>query len=108
MEFSKYKAFLCLWDTDEVENEKTYQLLLNTYKHTNMVAMKVDITFVEYSISFSLSNFLSLFFFFFFRNPDEIHRAADKIRREIGNVSIIVQNAGRIRLDKCFYYCFNR
>lgn len=27
--------------------------------------------------------------------PEEIHRAAEKIRQDIGNVSIVVQNAGR-------------
>ena len=29
------------------------------------------------------------------RIPEEIRRAADSIRHEIGNVSIIVQNAGK-------------
>jgi FlaA1/EpsC-like NDP-sugar epimerase len=46
VEFSKYGAFLCLWDIDEVENQKTYQLLHTTYNHRRMVAMKVDITLV--------------------------------------------------------------
>jgi FlaA1/EpsC-like NDP-sugar epimerase len=46
VEFSKYGAFLCLWDIDEVENQKTYELLYTQYNHRRMVAMKVDITFV--------------------------------------------------------------
>lgn len=46
VEFSKYGAFLCLWDTDEVENQKTYELLYTQYNHRRMVAMKVDITYV--------------------------------------------------------------
>ncbi|CAF0715365.1 unnamed protein product [Adineta steineri] len=71
VEFSKYGAFLCLWDIDEEENQKTYELLYTQYNHRRMVAMKVDITI-----------------------PEEIHRAAEKIRYEIGNVSIVVQNAG--------------
>lgn len=32
------------------------------------------------------------------RSPEEIHRAAEKIRFDIGNVSIVVQNAGRFHL----------
>ncbi|CAF2159319.1 unnamed protein product [Rotaria magnacalcarata] len=71
VEFSKYGAFLCLWDTDEAENQKTYELLSTQYKHRRMVAMKVDIIV-----------------------PDDIHRAAEEIRQKYGNVSIIVQNAG--------------
>ncbi len=47
VEFSKYGAFLCLWDIDECENQKTYQLLYTQYNHRRMVAMKVDITFVN-------------------------------------------------------------
>ncbi|CAF3933864.1 unnamed protein product [Rotaria magnacalcarata] len=74
VEFSKYGAFLCLWDTDEAENQKTYELLSTQYKHRRMVAMKVDITV-----------------------PDDIHRAAEEIRQKYGNVSIIVQNAGRFQ-----------
>ncbi len=31
------------------------------------------------------------------RIPEEIHRAAAKIRHDIGNVSIVVQNAGRFQ-----------
>lgn len=73
VEFSKYGAFLCLWDTDEVENQKTYELLYTKYNHRRMVAMKVDITV-----------------------PEEIHRAAEKIRQDIGNVSIVVQNAAQV------------
>ena len=49
MEFSKYGAFLCLWDTDEAENQKTYQLLYTQYNHRRMVAMKVDITLVIFT-----------------------------------------------------------
>jgi FlaA1/EpsC-like NDP-sugar epimerase len=52
VEFSKYGAFLCLWDTDEVENQKTYELLYTQYNHRRMVAMKVDITFVIFIILF--------------------------------------------------------
>lgn len=48
VEFSKYGAFLCLWDIDEVENQKTYELLHTKYNHRRMVAMKVDITFVSF------------------------------------------------------------
>lgn len=54
VEFSKYGAFLCLWDTDEVENQKTYELLYTKYNHRRMVAMKVDITFVDSQESFPL------------------------------------------------------
>ena len=46
IEFSKYGAILCLWDVDEVENEKTYRLLSETYDPRKMVAMKVDIRLV--------------------------------------------------------------
>lgn len=46
VEFSKYGAFLCLWDSDEIENQKTYELLYSQYNHRHMVAMNVDITFV--------------------------------------------------------------
>lgn len=56
VEFSKYGAFLCLWDVDETGNQKTYELLYTQYGHRRMVAMKVDITFVikifYYSIVF--------------------------------------------------------
>jgi hypothetical protein len=31
------------------------------------------------------------------RIPEEIRRAAEKIRHDIGNVSIVVQNAGRFQ-----------
>ena len=46
VEFSKYGAFLCLWDIDEAENQKTYELLYTKHNHRRMVAMKVDITSV--------------------------------------------------------------
>lgn len=46
VEFSKYGAFLCLWDVDEIENQKTYELLNTQYNHRRMVTMKVDITYV--------------------------------------------------------------
>ncbi|CAF1592757.1 unnamed protein product, partial [Didymodactylos carnosus] len=71
IEFSKYGAFLCLWDNDDMNNQQTYQELYNEYGHRRMVCQKVDIT-----------------------NPDEIRRAAEKIRHDIGNVSIVVNNAG--------------
>jgi all-trans-retinol dehydrogenase (NAD+) len=90
VEFSKYGAFLCLWDVNEVENQKTYKILQTKYKHRKMVAMKVDITCVE-----SCCSTRDLICVDHCRVPDEIHRAADKIRQDIGNVSIIVQNAGR-------------
>ena len=64
VEFSKYGAFLCLWDIDEKENQKTYELLYAKYNHRRMVAMKVDITFVIDPILSSRietnRNFLSL------------------------------------------------
>lgn len=94
VEFSKYGAFLCLWDTDEVENQKTYELLYTQYNHRRMVAMKVDITFVDLRNSCFRKRNSSCF-----RVPEEIHRAAEKIRQDIGNVSIVVQNAGR-EIDK--------
>jgi hypothetical protein len=33
------------------------------------------------------------------RIPEEIRRAAEKIRHDIGNVSIVVQNAGRFEYE---------
>ena len=59
-----------------------------------MVAMKVDITFVDLRNSRFRKRNSSCF-----RVPEEIHRAAEKIRQDIGNVSIVVQNAGR-EIDK--------
>ena len=38
---------------------------------------------------------LLVFYWNLNRIPEEIHRAAEKIRHDIGNVSIVVQNAGR-------------
>jgi len=42
----KCRAFLCFWVIDEVENEKTYELLYTKHNPRRMVAMKVDITVV--------------------------------------------------------------
>ena len=90
-EFSKNGAILCLWDIDEVENEKTYRLLSETYDPRKMVAMKVDIR------SDTPAHAPCLFTCCLFerRVPEEIRRAADVIQQKIGHVSIIVQNAGR-------------
>lgn len=63
VEFSKYGAFLCLWDIDERENQKTYELLYTKYNHRRMVAMKVDITLANHYDEFDSS-----------KTVDDIHR----------------------------------
>lgn len=77
LEFGKLGATLVLWDINEAGNEETRRIL---EEHS--------ITAHAYTVDLS--------------KPEQIYETADRVKREVGNVDILFNNAGVVTGKKMF------
>ncbi len=105
IEFAKLGSVLVLIDSDDQENKKTVDLIKSKgLNHKKVFAYHCDLRFLLLSILFTVYFNSSHLFISYLRSRTEIHTVSDCIRKDVGNVTIIVNNAG-ISHFKSFVEC---